>query len=136
MQILFSEAKAQVWFAYYGLDPANENEPAHADAAGKIVANVPSSAPTAALAHPAPSGPLPFPMLTAARLYISLGKPVLFTVDSAGNPIPPSAADPTDPNSQPHWDFFEVTYIPLIEPEGLFNFNLPTSRAPTCRCPS
>jgi len=124
MQILFSEAKAQVWFAYYGLDPANENEPAHADAAGKIVANVPSSAPTAALAHPAPSGPLPFPMLTAARLYISLGKPVLFTVDSAGNPIPPSAADPTDPNYQTQWDFFEVTYIPLIGTEGLFNFNL------------
>ena len=105
MQILFSEAKAQVWFAYYGLDPANNNKPAHADAAGKIVANVPSAEPTSALTHPAPSDPITFPMLNAARLYVSLGGPVRFTVDSAGNPIPPRAADPTDPNYQTQWDF-------------------------------
>jgi hypothetical protein len=89
MQILFTDASEKVWFAYYGLDPANNNKPAHADATGKIVANVPSSELTAALAHPAPSGPITFPMLNAARLYVSLGGPVRFTVDSAGNPIPP-----------------------------------------------
>jgi hypothetical protein len=50
--------------------------------------------------------------------------PVLFTVDSAGNPIPPRAADPTDPNYQTRWDFFEVTYFPLIGADELFNFNL------------
>jgi hypothetical protein len=63
-------------------------------------------------------------MLNAARLYVSIGEPVLFTVDSAGSPIPPRAADPRDPNYQTQWDFFEVTYIPLIGTDGLFNFNL------------
>jgi hypothetical protein len=65
-------------------------------------------------------------MLNAARLYVSIGEPVLFTVDSDGNPIPPRAADPTDPNYQTRWDFFEVTYIPLSGTDGLFNFNLST----------
>jgi hypothetical protein len=124
VQILFSEASAKLWFAYYGLDSANNNKPSHSDAAGNIVANVPSAEPTAALAHPALSAPITFPMLKAARLYISLAEPVLFTVDSGGNPIPPSAADPTDPNYQTRWDFFEVTYIPLTGTDGLFNFNL------------
>ena len=124
MQILFSEAGAKDWFAYYGLDSTNSNKPAHADATGKLVANVPSAEPTAALTYPVPSGPITFPMLNAARLYVSIGEPVLFTVDSTGNPIPPRAADPTDANYQTRWDFFEVTYIPLIGTDGLFNFNL------------
>ena len=124
MQILFSEASAKAWFAYYGLDSTNNNKPAHADATGRIVANVPSAEPTAALAYPVPSGPITFPMLNAARLYVSIDEPVLFTVDSGGNPIPPRAADPTDANYQTRWDFFEVTYIPLIGTDGLFNFNL------------
>jgi Beta-1,3-glucanase len=124
VQILFSEANANVWFTYYGLDPANNNKPAHADASGKIVTNVPSAEPTAALAHPAPSGPVTFPMLNAARLYVSIGEPLLFAVDPTGNPIPPRAADPTDANYQTRWDFFEVTYIPLTGTDGLFNFNL------------
>jgi hypothetical protein len=124
VQIRFSEAGAKAWFAYYGLDSANSNKPAHADATGRIVANVPSAEPTAALTYPVPSGPITFPMLNAARLYVSIGEPVLFTVDSTGNPIPPRAADPTDANYQTRWDFFEVTYIPLIGTDGLFNFNL------------
>jgi hypothetical protein len=126
VQILFSEASAKAGFAYYGLDSTNNNKPAHADATGRIVANVPSAEPSAALAYPVPSVPVTFPMLSAARLYVSIGEPVLFTVDSAGNPIPPRAADPTDPNYQTRWDFFEVTYIPLSGTDGLFNFNLST----------
>ena len=124
MRIRFSEAGAKAWFVYYGLDSANSNQPVHADATGRIVANVPSAEPTAALTYPVPSGPITFPMLNAARLYVSIGEPVLFTVDSAGNPIPPRAADPTDANYQTRWDFFEVTYIPLTGTDGLFNFNL------------
>jgi hypothetical protein len=124
VRIRFSEAGAKAWFVYYGLDSANSNQPVHADATGGIVANVPSAKPTTALAYPVPSGPITFPMLSAARLYVSIGEPVLFTVDSAGNPIPPRAADPTDANYQTRWDFFEVTYIPLTGTDGLFNFNL------------
>jgi hypothetical protein len=124
VQILFSGTGEKAWFAYYGLDSTNNNKPAHADASGRIVANVPSAEPTAALACPVPSGPIAFPMLNAARLYVSIGEPLLFTVDSAGNPIPPTAADPADPNYQTRWDFFEATYIPLVGTDGLFNFNL------------
>ena len=123
MQIQFSVGNAIVWFAYYGIDPAT-NEQAHADASGNIVANVPSTKPTPALANPVPSGPITFPMLIAARLYVSIGEPVLFPVDPAGIPIPPRAADPTDANYQTRWDFFEVTYLPLTGTDGLFNLNL------------
>jgi hypothetical protein len=59
-----------------------------------------------------------------ARLYVSAGEPVLFVVDSSGNPIPPSAANPNDANYKTRWDFFEATYIPLTGTDGLFNFNL------------
>jgi hypothetical protein len=123
MKVEFNFSATDVWFAYYGLDPRNNNRPAHADAAGNPVPNVPTTQPTDAITHPVPSGPIPFPMLNAGRLYISRGKPVLFPVDPAGNPIPPRPADPTDPNYETPWDFFEVTYIPLGS-DGLFNFNL------------
>jgi len=123
VQIQFSVGNAKVWFAYYGIDPAT-NKQAHADASGNLVANVPSTKPTPALANLAPPGPITFPMLTAARLYVSIGEPVLFPVDPGGIPIPPRAADPADANYQTQWDFFEVTYLPLTGTDGLFNFNL------------
>lgn len=109
---------------YYGLDPNNSNKPAHADVTGKVVPTPPSEKPTAALAYEAQSTPTTFPMLNAARLYVSVGSPLLFTVDSGGNPIPPRPADATDPNYGTRWDFFELTYIPQAGTEGLFNFNL------------
>lgn len=122
MEIVFSDA-SDVWFAYYGLDPENGNKPAHVDATGKLVPNEPSAKPTDALSYPVPSGPIPFPMLSAGRMYVSKGAPLLFTVDAAGNPIPPNPADPTDANYEVPWDFFEITYIPSGS-DGLFNFNL------------
>lgn len=115
-------AGKRAWFTYYGLDPAS-GKPMHVDALGNAVPSVPSSKPTEALAIPVPTGPFPFPMLTAARLYVSVDKPLLFTVDDAGNAIPPRPADPTDPNYNTPWDFFEVTYLP-VGTDGLFNFNL------------
>lgn len=124
MQIQFNNSSSKIWFTYYGLDPANSNKPAHADASGKLVANAPSEKPTADLSNPAPSGPIDFPMLSAARLYISIGEPLLFTVDPAGHPIPPRPADSTDPNYKTQWDFFETTYVPLAGTDGLFNLNL------------
>jgi hypothetical protein len=62
-------------------------------------------------------------MLSAGRMYVSVGAPPLFAVDPAGNPVPPSAADPNDANYGTRWDFFEITYIPSGD-DGLFNFNL------------
>lgn len=109
------------WFVYYGLDQTGK--PAHADASGSLVPNTPSASPTDALANPVPNEPVNFPMLNAARLYVSTEKPLLFTVDSSGNPIPPRSADPSDPNYQTKWDFFESTYIPTGD-DGLFNFNV------------
>ena len=113
-----------IWFVYYGLDPANNGKPSHlADTTGRLVPNVPSGKPTNALAIPVPSGSFTLPMLNAARMYISFGGPLLLQVDPAGYPIPPNSADPKDPNYNTAWDFFETTYIP----DGtnmLFNFNL------------
>jgi len=123
VQIQFTSTQP-LFFTYYGLDPNNNFKPAHADASGNLVANAPSATPTGALSHPAPATPINFPMLSAGRLYVSIGAPVLFIVDPTGNPIPPSPADPTDPNYQTRWDFFEVTYIPQAGTDGLFNFNL------------
>ncbi|HJZ96435.1 MAG TPA: beta-1,3-glucanase family protein, partial [Candidatus Solibacter sp.] len=124
MQIQFSPASQTLYFTYYGLDPTNNYKPAHADASGNLVANLPSAKPSDALSHPAPFTGINFPMLSAARLYVSIGAPVLFIVDPAGNAIPPQPPDPTDPNYQTRWDFFEVTYIPQAGTDGLFNFNL------------
>jgi hypothetical protein len=113
-----------MWFVYYGLDPANNDRPSRlADTTGRVVPNAPSAQPTDALAIPVPSTAFTFPMLNAARMYISSGGPLLLQVDAAGNPIPPSAAQPGDPNYSTPWDFFEITYIP-VGTDGLFNFNL------------
>jgi Beta-1,3-glucanase len=117
-------ASKDIWFVYYGLDPANNGKPSHlADPTGRLVPNVPSEKPTSALAIKAPTGPFTFPMLNAARMYISIGEPLALVVDAAGNPIPPSPQNPTDPNYNTTWDFFEITYIPNGANE-LFNFNL------------
>jgi hypothetical protein len=122
VQVTFVNASKDIWFAYYGLDPAS-NKPVHVDATGKAVPNVPSATPTDALAIKVLSVPFDFPMLSAARLYISSGEPLLLSVDPAGNPQPPMAADPANPNFHTPWDFFEVTYIPSGS-DKLFNFNL------------
>jgi hypothetical protein len=122
MHVEFLNAGKDTWFTYYGLDPVS-GKPRHVDAMGNAVPNVPSTTPTEALAIPVPASPFPFQMLTAARLYVSVGKPLLFTVDAAGNAIPPRPADPTDPNYSTPWDFFEATYLP-VGADGLFNFNL------------
>lgn len=123
MNVSFVNAGKAAWFLYYGLDPANGFKPAHLDASGKLVPNVPNAAPSADLAIPVPSDPIILPMLSAARLYVSTGAPLKFSVNTAGNPLPPVAADPTDPNYNTPWDFFEVTYIPSGS-DQLFNFNL------------
>ena len=122
MQVTFVNASKDIWFAYYGLDPAN-NKPVHVDATGKVVPNAPSATPTDALAITVPSVPFDLPMLSAARLYVSSGGPLLLSVDPAGNPQPPTAADPANPNFRTPWDFFEVTYVPSGS-DKLFNFNL------------
>ena len=122
MQVKFVNASKDIWFAYYGLDPAN-NKPVHVNATGKVVPNVPSATPTDALAIKVPSNPFDLPMLSAARLYVSSGGPLLLSVDPAGNPQPPQAADSTNPNFHTPWDFFEITYIPS-GPDKLFNVNL------------
>lgn len=117
------QSSGDAWFVYYGLDPNNDNKPAHVDRYGKLVPNEPSEKPTDALCHEFPAEPIEFPMLNAGRLYVSRGGPLLFTVDAAGNPIPPRPADASDPNYKTPWDFYEVTYIPLGD-DGLFNFNV------------
>jgi len=111
------------WFTYYGLDPFNGNKPSHCDASGTVYPNIPSENSNDSISFLVSSDPMPFPMLNAGRLYISIGRPLSFTVDLIGNPIPPRPADSTDPNYDILWDFFEVTYIP-IDDDGLLNFNL------------
>lgn len=123
MKIEFSGDTDDLWYAYYGLDPNDGNRPSHADADGNLVPNDPSPTPTDAISHRAYPEPVDFPMLSAGRLYVSQGAPLQFTVDAAGNPIPPRPADPADPNYAIRWDFFEVTYVPTGD-DGLFNFNL------------
>jgi len=123
MQIEFLNAQG-MWFTYYGLDPVT-GKPCYCDATGQAVPSVPSEHPTAALScriGPTPSA-LDFPMLSAGRLYISSGAPLFLTVGPQGTVIPPSPADPSGPNYNTPWDFFEVTYIPVGQ-DGLFNFNL------------
>jgi hypothetical protein len=124
VQIQFTPTSAKLYFSYYGLDPNNGGKQSHADASGNLVLNTPSSKPTGAISNPAPSGPINFPMLNAARLYVSVGQPLLFAVNPAGAPIPPNPADPNDPNYGTQWDFYELTYIPQAGTTGLFNFNL------------
>ena len=123
-----------LWFTYYGLDPVS-GKPQHCDAAGNAVPSVPSEKPTDALSFPVKGlsrlGPLRFPMLNAARLYLS-DKPLWLTVDSQGNAIPPRPQDPHDSNYGTRWDFFELTYIP-VGPDGLFNLNL--SNVQSCGLP-
>ena len=119
LQLEFLNAKG-LWFTYYGLDPVS-GTPCHCDARGYRQASIPSERPTDVLSFPV-QGPLGFPMLNAARLYLS-DKPLWLTVDPAGNAIPPRPQDPQDLNYGTRWDFFEVTYIPAGQ-DGLFNFNL------------
>jgi len=119
LQLEFLNAQG-LWFTYYGLDPVS-GKPRHCDAQGNAVPSVPSEKPTEALSFPV-TGSLPFPMLSAARLYLS-DKPLWLTVDQAGNAIPPRPQDPQDLNYGTRWDFFEVTYVPVGQ-DGLFNLNL------------
>jgi hypothetical protein len=124
MKVTFVNASQASWFAYYGLDPTNKNPVHLVDALGNLMPNAPSPKPTDALAIPVlPSISFEFPRLIAARLYVSVGKPLLLSVAENGLPQPPNAADPNDPNYDRAWDFFEVTYIPSGL-DGLFNFNL------------
>ena len=122
MQVTFVNASKGIWFAYYGLDPAN-NKPVHVDATGKVVPNAPSATPTDALAIKVSPVPFDLPMLSAARLYVTSGAPLLLSVGPDGLPIPPQAADPADLNFHTPWDFFEITYIPTGS-DRLFNLNL------------
>jgi hypothetical protein len=122
MQVTFVNASKDIWFAYYGLDPAN-NKPLHVDATGKVVPNVPSATPTDALAIKVPSVPFDLPMLRAARLYVSSGGPLLFSVNPDGNPQPLMPSDPAKPNYHMPWDFFEINYFPSGS-DKLFNLNL------------
>jgi hypothetical protein len=124
VQVKFVDAGKDAWFAYYGLDPVT-SKPLHVDATGKLVPNVPSKTPTDALAIRVPSAPFHLPMLSAARLYVSSGGPLLLSVDVRGNPQPPLGTDPANPNYHMPWDFFEVTYVPS-GPDELFNVNLST----------
>jgi len=124
MQLTFDQLPKQpVWFAYYGIDPTT-NKPAHLASSGQLVPNVPSAKPTDALAHKATPGAIRFPMLRAARMYISPGEPIRLAVDGAGAPLPPMAADPNDVNYKTPWDFFELTYTKPQGTDGLFNVNL------------
>ena len=107
-----------LWFAFYGLDPKT-GEPAYVDAEGQVAPSRSGSP----ISFPVPKE-MPFPPLNAARLYLSVGKPLVFPIDAGGHPIPPQSANPGDPNYTTPWDFFEVTYIPLAGTTGLFNFNL------------
>lgn len=100
MQIIFrSDARQELWFEYYGIDPKT-NQQAHADASGNLVASVPSVKPTPAHSYQASSSPSAFPMLSVARLYVSLGGPLLFVVDPVGKPLPPAPADEHAPFSR------------------------------------
>src|ERR1041384_7021466 len=81
MQVKFVNASEDTWFAYFGLNPAND-KPVHVDATGKVVPNVPSKTPTDALAIKVSSYPFDLPMMRAARMYFSTGGPLLFAVDS------------------------------------------------------
>jgi Beta-1,3-glucanase len=115
----------KIWFAYYGLDPATGKR-MHMAANGKLVPNVTTSKPTAALAiNAAASATFAFPQLDAGRMYVSIGKPLLFAVNELGYPTPPQSANPKDPNYNTPWDFFETTFVPQAGTTGgLFNFNL------------
>lgn len=125
MIVVNNDPSKTLWVTYYGLDPADGLRPAHlADAAGTLAPNTPSAEPTDALSLPVVAGSsFVLPMLSAARLYVSVGHPLRLTVDVAGNPIPPQSANPADVNHGTPWDFFEVTYVP-VGPDGLFNLNL------------
>lgn len=122
--VVNNKSGKDVWFTYYGLDPVT-GKPSSMTSTGSVTPNVPSATPTDALAIKVTGLPVPFPMLNAGRLYISVGTPLLLAVDPAGNPIPPQSANPADVNYKTEWDFFETTYIPLGS-DGLFNFNLST----------
>ncbi len=119
-------ASKDIWFCYFGLDPANGTPLYLADAKGTLEKSVPSSKPTTSLCQSvASSKSFVFPELNAARLYVSYGKPLALAVGGNARPIPPSAADPTDANYATKWDFFELTYVPQDgAPTGRFNFNL------------
>jgi hypothetical protein len=66
-----------------------------------------------------------FPELNAARMYVSYGQPISFTVGGNARPVPPNPADSKDANYGTKWDFFELTYIPETGSKtGRFNFNL------------
>lgn len=123
MQVKFVNASKDTWFAYYGLDPAN-GTPIYLDAAGKAVPSVPSAKPTDALAIKVTSDPFDLPMMRAARLYVSSGGPLLFSVDPAGLPQPLMPADPTKPNYPTPWDFFEINYYYQSGSDEFFGVNL------------
>jgi hypothetical protein len=119
-------ANKDVWFCYYGLDPAKGTPLYLADAKGTLEKSVPESKPTTSLCvNVASSTSFVFPELDAARLYVSYGKPLSFSVGANARPIPPNAADTKDPNYETKWDFFELTYVPQDgAPTGRFNLNL------------
>jgi hypothetical protein len=123
VQVKFVNASKDSWFAYYGLDPATR-KPLHLDATGNVVPNVPTAKPNDALAIKVTSDPFNLPMLSAARLYVSTGRPLLISVDSRTElPQALMPADPANPNYHTPWEFFEITYVPSGS-DKLFNVNL------------
>ena len=119
-------ANKDIWFCYYGLDPVKGTPLYLADAKGTLTKSVPASKPTTSLCvNVASAKSFVFPELNAARLYVSYGKPLAFAVGGNARPIPPSPANPKDPNYGTKWDFFELSYIPEAgATSGRFNFNL------------
>lgn len=118
-------ASKDIYFCYFGLDPAKETPLYLADAKGTLAKSVPSKPTTSLCLSVGSSTSFVFPELNAARLYVSYGKPLSLAVGANARPIPPSAGDPHDPNYATKWDFFELTYVPQDgAPTGRFNFNL------------
>jgi hypothetical protein len=118
-------ASKNIWFCYYGLDPVKGTPLYLSDAKGTLTKSVPGKGTTSLCLNVGSSKSFVFPELNAARMYVSYGKPLSFTVGANSRPIPPNPADSKDANYGTKWDFFELTYIPEAgATSGRFNFNL------------
>ena len=83
------------------------------DAHGNVTRCTPSSA-AVSLSIQGPTGngaaALHFPYLSAVRIYVSLDRPLLVTVDASGSPSAPAGWVPTDPNFSTLFDWAELTW--------------------------